>query len=219
MSDPEQLALELVTVRHAMDAADFVVSGSNRDAVAWLDRWPDWPGSALAIYGPPGCGKTHLAHVWQARSEAHFWDGESLDALPRGNLILDGARPPEETLFHLINHARAEKISLLILDREAPARWNVRLPDLASRLAALAAVPVLPPDDTLLAAVIAKHFADRQLAVPAEVVAYLVRAIERSFAAAATVAEQLDHAAMARLAPISVRLVREVLGRTSESPD
>jgi chromosomal replication initiation ATPase DnaA len=196
-----------------MDAADFVVSDSNRDAVAWLDRWPDWPGSALAIYGPPGCGKTHLGHVWQARSRAHFLEAAELERLPStGNLVLDGIRLPEEDLFHLINHIRSQRVSLLILDREPPARWPVRLPDLASRLAALPAVAVQAPDDTLLAAVLAKHFADRQVEVSAEVIDYLVRQIERSFKAAATAARRLDRAALSRGAAITVKLARDILG-------
>jgi chromosomal replication initiation ATPase DnaA len=207
---PEQLPLDL-PVRSAMDAAGFVVSESNQDAVAWLDRWPDWPGAALAVYGPPGCGKTHLAHVWQARSEARFLEPSALEQLPPGNLILDGIRLPEEHLFHLINHVRAQRTSLLILDREPPARWAVRLPDLASRLASVPAVSVQPPDDTLLAAVLAKHFADRQVDVAPEVVAYLVKQIERSFIAAETAARQLDRAAMAKGAAISIRLAREIL--------
>jgi len=208
---PEQLPLDL-PVRNAMNAAGFVVSDSNHDAVAWLDRWPDWPGSALAVYGPPGCGKTHLAHVWQARSEARFLDPGALEQLPEGeHLILDGIRLPEEHLFHLINHVRAQQRSLLILDREPPARWAVRLPDLASRLAAVPAVAVLAPDDTLLAAILAKHFADRQVDVAPEVIAYLVKQIERSFIAAETAARLLDRAAMARRSAISIRLAREVL--------
>jgi len=219
-SRPEQLPLDL-PVRSAMNAADFVVSDSNRDAVAWLDRWPDWPGAALAIYGPPGCGKTHLAHVWrervaQAGNTTHVLEPAALDRLPAaGNLILDGLRLPEEHLFHLINHARGARLSLLILDREPPARWPVRLPDLASRLAAIPAVGVLPPDDTLLAAVLAKHFADRQVEVPDEVVAYLVSRIERSFVAAATAARMLDRTAMARRVAITLRLARDLLNSTS----
>ncbi len=214
---PEQLPLDL-PVRSAMDAAGFVVSDSNQDAVAWTDRWPDWPNGILAVYGPPGCGKTHLGHVWQARvrkegSATRFLEPSALEQLPQGeHLILDGIRLPEEHLFHLINHARAEKTSLLILDREPPARWAVRLPDLASRLAAVPAVAVLPPDDGLLAAVLAKHFADRQVEVAPEVIAYLVKQIERSFTAAETMARRLDRAALARRGAITIRLAREVLG-------
>lgn len=209
---PEQLPLDL-PVRNAMNAAGFVVSDSNRDAVAWLDRWPDWPSGILAVYGPPGCGKTHLAHVWQARSTARFLEPNALEHLPLGeNLILDGIRLPEEHLFHLINHVRAQRTALLILDREPPARWGVRLPDLASRLASVPAVAVQAPDDTLLAAVLAKHFADRQVDVAPEVIAYLVKQIERSFVAAETMARRLDRAAMARRAPITIRLARDLLG-------
>ena len=117
---PQQLSFDL-PARAAMGAADFAVSDCNRDAVAWLDRWPDWPGAILAIYGPAGCGKTHLAHVWQTRSAARFLDQGFSGRPPDGNLVLDGARLPEEDLFHLINHIRAAGHSLLILDREAPA--------------------------------------------------------------------------------------------------
>jgi chromosomal replication initiation ATPase DnaA len=208
---PEQLPLDL-PIRSAMNAAGFVVSDSNRDAMVWLDRWPDWPNGILAVYGPPGCGKTHLAHVWQARSAARFLEPSALEQLPRQeNLILDGIRLPEEHLFHLINHVRAEQTGLLILDREPPARWAVRLPDLASRLASVPAVAVQPPDDRLLAAVLAKHFADRQVDVAREVIAYLVKQIERSFTAAETMARRLDREAMARRAPITIKLARDVL--------
>jgi chromosomal replication initiation ATPase DnaA len=213
---PEQLPLDL-PVRSAMNAAGFVVSDSNRDAVAWVDRWPDWPNGVLAVYGPPGCGKTHLAHVWLeklsgARSAARFLEPSALEQLPLGeNLILDGIRLPEEHLFHLINHVRAQQTALLILDREPPARWAVRLPDLASRLASVPAVAVLPPDDTLLAAVLAKHFADRQVDVAPEVIAYLVKQIERSFTAAETMAVRLDRAALARRAAITIKLARDLL--------
>jgi chromosomal replication initiation ATPase DnaA len=213
---PEQLPLDL-PVRNAMHAAGFVVSESNRDAVAWADRWPDWPNGILAVYGPPGCGKTHLAHVWleklkEAGSAARFLEPSALEQLPLGeNLVLDGIRLPEEHLFHLINHVRGQRKSLLILDREPPARWAVRLPDLASRLAGIPAVAVLPPDDTLLAAVLAKHFADRQIDVAPEVIAYLVKQIERSFTAAETMARRLDREALVRRAPITIKLARDLL--------
>jgi chromosomal replication initiation ATPase DnaA len=216
---PEQLSFDL-PVRTAMGAADFVVSDCNRDAVAWLDRWPDWPGSILAIYGPAACGKTHLAHVWQTRSDARFLEAGLSGGLPECNLVLDGARLPEEDLFHLINHVRAGKHSLLILDREPPARWAVRLKDLASRLAAVPAVAVEPPDDALLAALLVKHFSDRQIMIKADLIDYLTRRIDRSFAGTAATVEALDRAALARGGPITVRLARHVLdGEKDEESD
>jgi chromosomal replication initiation ATPase DnaA len=65
LTAPAQIPLDLPH-RPAMGAADFLVASCNRDAVAWLDRWPDWPATALVIHGDEGCGKSHLTHVWQA---------------------------------------------------------------------------------------------------------------------------------------------------------
>jgi len=206
-----QIPLDL-PVRTARGAEAFVVSASNRDAVAWLDRWPDWTGPGLAIYGPAGCGKTHLAHVWQARSNARFLDGREPEGPPPArNLILDEITMPEERLFHLYNHLKASGGSLLVLSREAPARWDIKLPDLASRLASIPAIAVTSPDDALMAAVLAKHFADRQLVVTADVVDYLARHMERSFAAAAEVAAAVDSAALAQQRKPTLVLAREVL--------
>src|SRR3546814_3149637 len=61
-----------------MSAEDFLVADSNAEAVAWMDRWPNWPGPALILTGPPGCGKTHLAQVWQARSSAALLPASAL---------------------------------------------------------------------------------------------------------------------------------------------
>jgi len=218
-----QLALDL-QFRPALGRADFVVSDSNRDAVTWLDRWPDWPSPALAIHGPAGCGKTHLAHVWQARSKAVFL--EAIDAavlMPAASIVIDqsgadaaailaGDHDRQVALFHFLNRLRELGGSLLLLTREPPARWSVGLPDLASRLGAIPAIAVAPPDDALLGAVLMKHFADRQLTVGEEVIGFLVRHIERSFAAAAAVAAQIDQAALSSRRRITLPLVRGVIG-------
>lgn len=222
-----QLALDL-QFRPALGRGDFVVSDSNRDAVAWLDRWPDWPGRVLAIHGPAGCGKTHLAHVWQTRSGARFVTEIDAAQLEAGGAVIldepavgapatDPAQDSQTALFHFLNRLRELQGSLLILHREAPARWPVQLPDLASRLAAIPAIAVAEPDDTLLAAVLSKHFADRQLAVGDEVVAFLVLHIERDFAAAAAAVAAIDQAALSSRRRITLPLVRQVIaGRSSE---
>jgi chromosomal replication initiation ATPase DnaA len=221
-----QLALDL-QFRPALGRDDFVVSDSNRDAVAWLDRWPDWPGGVLAIHGPAGCGKTHLAHVWQTLSQAVFVVTiDAAELQPKAAVILDGlassATNPaglvagqEVALFHFLNRLRELRGSLLLLSQEAPARWRVTLPDLASRLAAIPAIAVAPPDDNLLAAILAKHFADRQQTVGDEVIGFLVRHIERSFAVAAETVAAIDQAALSGRRRITLPLVREVVAKRS----
>jgi len=202
--------------RNAMGAADFVALRSNEAALALIEAWPDWPASALAVHGPAGCGKTHLGHVFQEKAGdgALFLTApEDLPDLPeRPILVLDEPRLDETAFFHLLNRVKNEGGSLLILSREAPARWDVKLPDLASRLKAVPSVEVAAPDDALLAAVLVKHFADRQINVAPDVIDYLLKHIERSFAAAAEIAERLDRAALAEGRAITIPLVRRVLG-------
>ncbi len=200
MTRSGQLALDLGH-RPALGREDFLVAPCNEDAVAWVDRWPDWPGPALVIHGPAGCGKTHLAWVWRRRSGA-----------TEAAVVEDADRPVDDVaLFHLYNRHAEEGGHLLLTARTPPARWPGRLPDLVSRLAAAPTVAIGPPDDTLIAQVVVKLFADRQLEVGAEVVSYLVTHMERSFAAARHLVAAADAAALAAKRPITVPLVRDVL--------
>ena len=206
--------------RAALDAEDFIVAGPNKAAVAWLDRWPDWPGRALAIFGPAGSGKSHLAHVWRHRSRAGLSDGAALTTAgvvdvvgPLHRLVVEDADRgvDEAALFHLINLVREEGGFLLLTGRQAPARWPVELPDLRSRLAAMPVVELLEPEDRLIAAVLAKQFDDRQLRVADDVVDYLIPRMERSFAAIASVVAALDRLSLAERRNITVPLARRVL--------
>jgi DnaA regulatory inactivator Hda len=204
--------------RPALGAEDFLIAPANADAVAWLDRWPDWPGHALALYGPAGCGKSHLAHVWLARSNGRALAGADLQAgnvevLAGGATVIEDVdRGVDETaLFHLFNLAREEGGWLLLTGREAPARWPLHLPDLASRVSAITAVPLGRPDDALIGAVLAKLFEDRQLRVPEDVIAWLVARMERSFAAIGRVVEALDSLSLAERRNITVPLARRAL--------
>src|SRR5258706_12553135 len=96
-----QLPLELGH-RASFSGEDFLVAPSNQAAVAWLDRWPDWPSPGLALHGPAGSGKTHLAHVFQARASARMLAPADLPQSTPPQLLAgakaaipDGAPPPE----------------------------------------------------------------------------------------------------------------------------
>ena len=202
-------------VKTGFGTADFLVSDCNREAFGLIERWPDWPSPALALYGPPGSGKTHLAHVWCERAKAELILGGTIDAalLPGAAALAidDVEQAPEEPLLHLYNSALERGGTLLLTMPAPPASLLLALPDLASRLRALPVVGIGPPDDAVLGAVLVKHFADRQISVRPGVIAYLVARIERSFAAAASVAAQLDEAALAAARPITIKLARQVL--------
>jgi chromosomal replication initiation ATPase DnaA len=202
----------------ALGAKDFVVGAANRDAFAWIERWPEWPGNALALFGPAGSGKTHLAELWRARSGALILDAPPHeDNFPDSALILEApSRWPEVALLHLLNRQREAGNFLLVLDREAPARWAVGLPDLASRLAAMPAIGLAAPDDELLVAVMAKHFADRNQSVGDEALRYLAQRIERSFAAAAQIVATIDRRALAQNRRVTLALIREALAAAEE---
>jgi chromosomal replication initiation ATPase DnaA len=219
-----QLALPLPH-RPAFGRADFLVSDGNAAALQWLERWPQWPMPALALYGPAGSGKSHLAQLWRVRSGGLVIGGEELvrfqpDDLARHRAVaLDGAAAaPERALLHLYNCIVEAGASLLLVAREAPASWPVALPDLASRLRALPAVGIAPPDDALLAAVLVKHFADRQVRVAPGVIGFLLRRIERSFAAAGLLAERLDRLALGAGRPITIALARRLLANAGDPP-
>jgi chromosomal replication initiation ATPase DnaA len=215
----EQLPLDLAH-RPAHGRADFIAAPANREALAWVEAWPDWPGTALALAGPEGSGKTHLAAIWQRRSDAIELSPASLAEADPDRLIgaaqavlIDGAdRAPERPLLHLYNVLGERRGHLLIVAREPPARWNIALPDLRSRLVASPAATLAAPDQELLGAVLVKLFADRQLKVSRELVEHLVTRLERSFAAIENAVNRLDRAALAERRAVTVPLARRVLG-------
>ena len=198
---PEQPALDLPPWPR-LARADFLASDCNAAALGWIERWPDWPALHLVLYGPPGCGKSHLARLWEQRAGAVAIGGDTLAetaAEPPGGAVLpaalaidDAERAPEEAVLHLFNRCAEAGASLLLVARQAPAAWPIALPSLASRLRAAPAVGIAPPDDGLLAAILLKHFADRQIKVSPAVIGYLVPRMERSFAAAAALAGCVD---------------------------
>lgn len=221
-----QLTLDLALPPPTYSRADFVVAPGNREALAWIERWPDWPAPALALGGPRGSGKTHLARIWAALSGAEVVRGEALAGKSVADLadwiartpalvVEDADRAPERALFHLYNLAKEAGGYLLLTATALPAHWSITLPDLASRLRAAPAVAVASPDDDLLGSIILKQLADRQLHVGAGVVHYLVSHMERSADEVRRVVAALDRRALIEGREIDRRLAADVLAEFS----
>jgi chromosomal replication initiation ATPase DnaA len=216
-SVPRQLALAL---EHAESYArdDFLPGSGNVAALELIDSWPDWPAGAMALVGPEGSGKTHLATIWALASGARVISGHALSetalrsALATGALVIEDAAAiaDEHALFHLINLAREEGAFLLFTARTTPSTWPFAIPDVISRLRAMPVVTLQAPDDTMLRAVIVKLAADRQLGFDESVVRYLSTRIERSFAAARAAVIALDNEALRQRRPLSRALAAEM---------
>jgi chromosomal replication initiation ATPase DnaA len=197
---------------------DLVVSAANADAVRAVDAWPAWPGGALALIGPEGCGKSHLAQTWAAAAGAAVIPAKGkvdLGAL-RGRPVLyeDADRDRtrrDEILFHLFNMASLAGAGLLLTGRSPPTGWSAELPDLRSRLNGVSVAQILEPDDAILESILRKFFRERNIRPAEDVFPYLLRRIERSAPKALEMVQRLDEAADAEGRPISRALARQIL--------
>ncbi len=207
-----QLALPFAPVRRG-NAAPLIAAASNAAARAWLARTVTWPQGRLALWGPAGCGKSLLLAEWAARTDATIMPGPDLRfAPPDGPLAIDDAQcAPPRALLHVLNAAQEAGHPVLLAAPAAPARWNVALPDLASRLRAITAVAIETPEDDLLHALLARLLAERQLRVAEPTLAWLLARLPRTHAAIATAVARLDHAAQALGTAIAPALARQTL--------
>ena len=208
--------------RPALGGEDFLVAPSNAEAVKWVEMWPNWPRPVLVIVGLAGSGKTHLANVFLAQSQARLLTPEDLklgaDKALDGQtaLVLEDIQGfvdagLSENLFHLYNLAVEDGKKILMTSTQAPARLNIQLKDLSSRLKTATVAEILPPDDALLAALIVKQFSDRQLSINQDVLDYMMSRMNRSFAGVRDLIKAVDTLALAEQRAITKPLVRRVL--------
>jgi len=224
---PSQLVLDLPH-REALGAEDFFVSQSNASAVDLIDTWPNWPHSAAVVVGPNGCGKSHLAHVWQLRSGAQLLKAsEVIEAnIPslqerQGVIVedIESGLGDERALFHILNLARETQFSVLVTAKRPPGELTIALPDLRSRLRALPVVSIAMPDQSLLKAVLVKLFSDRQLSIEPHVINYLSTHMERSMEAANQLVRVVDDLALAQKRPITRALAANALAQLGLSEE
>jgi chromosomal replication initiation ATPase DnaA len=204
-------------VEPALKRETFITAPCNEAALAFIQRWPDWPHKAVALYGPAGAGKSHLAAIWADIAGANRLAAADLTAE-----ALDGpaALVIEDVDVSLPNAARDHALLtlfdrpgtwLLLTGRAVASQWPVAVADLKSRFGALIALPIWAPDDVLLSGLVRKHFSDRQLDVSEAVVRRIITHVERTPAAVAAFVARADGKALAEKRPVSDRLIVELL--------
>jgi chromosomal replication initiation ATPase DnaA len=216
---PRQLAFALPHAE-SLTRDNFLEGPANEAALALVDSWPEWPNRVMLLVGPEGSGKSHLAAIWAEQAGARSISAHALTpasvpgALATGALVVEDLKSgdvDERALFHLLNLAREDQAYVLISAREAPTAFPIELRDLRSRLRAVPAVSLLPPDDQLFRALIVKFCADRQLAVDEALVGFLATRIDRSYAAVREAIERLDAEALRLGRPVTRALAAGLL--------
>lgn len=211
-----QLVLPLET-RPALGREDFIVAQGNREAVAFVDAFPDWPAPAVALVGPASSGKSHLAVAWAKRANADIvaygtLNENFLQREAKAVVIEDiDAQAPDrardDVLFALLERGGA----VLFTGREPPSQWQAVIPDLTSRYRAMLSFALWEPDDALLGALARKLFADKQLIVPDAVIEHMIRSLERSPGAIRDFVVRADAKALSEKRPVTTALIREIL--------
>lgn len=178
---------------------DFLVSEANRLAYTHFTRWSAWPVMATLLTGPRKSGRSLLGRIFVRKTGGRLFDQvEDHD---------------EETLFHAWNDAQARRRPLVLIGDRPPPAWNIRLPDLASRLAATPHVTIEEPDDLLISGLIGKLLGDRGIAAPPELADFLVPRIERSYVAVQNVVDTLDSEALAGGRRLTMPAARQALAQ------
>ena len=209
-----------------LSRADFIAAPGNQAALAFIDRWPHWPGSVAALHGPPASGKSHLAAIWIEYAEAIALEVKDLSPDAILNLE-DGSAVVVENIDSWLPSLERDRALMALLDRAhgffvltgraAPKNWPVMLPDLASRFAALPDLALGAPDEALLRILAAKLFADRQLTVPEAVITQMLNALERSPSAIRDFVARADAYALSLHRKISTQLISGMLGKSGPS--
>jgi chromosomal replication initiation ATPase DnaA len=218
----QQLRLQLGhKISFARD--DFVVGATNQDAFSAVSVASTWHGNAIALSGPAGVGKSHLAKAWAQDRAAVILDRLAPDidlAFGRPALIEDIDQGFDaEALFHLINMSPRPGAGLLLTARSPPLAWRTQLPDLRSRLNAMSVVEIHPPDDDVLGGLLRKLFKERGILPPDDLIVYLLTRMERSADSARRVVDRLDEVADQQQRPVSRLLARQVLEDEAENLD
>ena len=176
---------------------DFLLSDANRAAFDHLTRWSLWPVMATLVTGPRKSGRSLLGRIFVRKTGGRLFD--------------DAEDHDEEALFHAWNDAQARRKPLLIVAGRPPPQWQVKLPDLRSRLAATPQVEIGPPDDVLIGQLIVKLLGDRGIAAPGELADYLVPRVERSYVSVLMIVDILDRVMLSHHRRMTVPLARRAL--------
>ena len=200
---------------------DFYVSTNNFEAYKLIETWPKWPSKFINIFGPPGCGKTHLANIFKKKFNSFFVKAMDLNnnSLPLIKLkecfIIDEYQNNvEEKLFYTILNQCYLSNQYIIINSSKPIQlFEIKLNDLKSRLGSFVNVGIDLPTDELIKVIISKNFSDKQVKIDSKSLEYILKNIDRSYKGIFNLINKLDNLSLSTGKSININLIKTVLNK------
>jgi chromosomal replication initiation ATPase DnaA len=200
---------------------DFYVSTNNFEAYKLIETWPKWPSKFINIFGPPGCGKTHLANIFKKKFNSFFVKAMDLNnnSLPLIKLkecfIIDEYQNNvEEKLFYTILNQCYLSNQYIIINSSKPIQlFEIKLNDLKSRFGSFVNVGIDLPTDELIKVIISKNFSDKQVKIDSKSLEYILKNIDRSYKGIFNLINKLDNLSLSTGKSININLIKTVLNK------
>ena len=198
---------------------DFYVSKNNFNAFKLIESWPNWPGRLVNIFGPKGCGKTHLVNILKSKIHSVLIPSKSVtnDTLIKYKikecLIIDDFENniDEKVLYSIINMASQDNKYLIISSIVSLKDFEIKLSDLKSRLNSFLDIGIDLPTDDLLKVILTKNFSDKQIQISSKNIEYILKNIERSYEKVNSFSNSIDNLSLTKASPINLQLIKKVL--------
>jgi DnaA family protein len=212
---PRQLALDLV--QPLRPSLDNFVAGRNAEAVAALRALVDGGGERFVLlWGAEGSGRSHLLRA-VAASAPSLW----IDPATREMSFDPGVRiyvaddvdcydsVLQQQVFVLQNDVRASREAVLLASASAPPAQLALREDVRTRLAWGLVYQLHALTDAEKEEALRTHATSRGLALPTDVLKYLMTHMPRDLSTQIAILDALDGYALAAQRSITVPLIRE----------
>jgi len=214
----EQLIFDFPFKRSYL-SQDFYVSENNINAYKLIESWPNWPSRFINIFGPKGCGKTHLINILKSKIECILFTACKIDSKVlleykvKECLIIDDFKNEidEKLLYTIINMGFQDNKYLIISSLIPLKSYKVKLKDLSSRFTSFVEVGIDLPTDDLLRVILTKNFSDKQIEITKKNIEYILKNIDRSYEKVNLFTNSVDNLSLAKAKPINLNLIKKVL--------
>ena len=199
---------------------DYYVSSNNFSAYRLIESWPNWPDKWVNIFGPKGCGKTHLSNILKKKInsaqilKAQDIDNEKIKKFEGLDcLIIDNyEKNIDEKLFYSILNQLKQLNSYVVVNSILPIKdIKFELRDLKSRAESFVNLGIELPTDDLLRVIISKFFSDKQIEITPKISEYIIKNIERSYEKVFKFIKEIDDLSLSSGKSININLIKKVL--------